>query len=198
MSSAHCSIEKEIATKKVNSLTLFSMMQDCYHYCTARTRWAHAVTLQWSPQRHHCWPFWVLSRNSGEGDHGLTLSSTRTAVLLLQHVCTRTVWHHSHSQPRHQLTSQFKAGQQINLVMTQVNWLLSRLTSFKASFKTSQVVNWAITYNVCTSIGKWIELIILYFHRVEILHYIMLHIVVIFKLSTYLFRMELPLLSVIM
>ena len=33
---------KEITTKKVNSLTLSSMMQDCYHYCTARTRQAQS------------------------------------------------------------------------------------------------------------------------------------------------------------
>ena len=36
-----CSL-KEITTKKVNSLTLSSMMQDCYRYCTARTRQAQS------------------------------------------------------------------------------------------------------------------------------------------------------------
>ena len=33
---------KEITTKKVNSLTLSSMMQDCYRYCTAHIHQAHS------------------------------------------------------------------------------------------------------------------------------------------------------------
>ena len=53
-------------------------------------------------------------------------------------------------------------------------------------------------YSICTSIGKCIEFIILYFHSMDRLHFILLHLVIIFKLSGYLFRMELLLLSVIM
>ena len=35
-------LKKEITMKKVNSLTLSSMIQDCYRYCTARTQQAQS------------------------------------------------------------------------------------------------------------------------------------------------------------
>ena len=98
-----------VTTKMVNSLTLSSMMQDCYRYFTACTWRANSCPPTISTRRH-CWLFWMLSQSSGEWDHGLALSSTRTAVLLLQHIYTHVVWHHSQSQPWRQLTSQFWSG----------------------------------------------------------------------------------------
>ena len=92
--------------KKVNCLTLSSMMQDCYRYCTAHTRRAHSPSDDlYKGAIADC--FECLSQTSGEGDHRLALLSIRTAVLLLQHIYTHTVWNRSSSQSWRQLTSRF-------------------------------------------------------------------------------------------
>ena len=104
---------------------------------------AGSVTLWKSPQRCHWWLFQVLSQSSGEGDHSLALSSTRTAVLFLQHVCIHAlalcgiVLTLSHSASCRTLS--FKAGLQVYLVMNlhdqpafkPVDWLQSRQPASK-------------------------------------------------------------------
>ena len=88
MCSAHFSLEEGDHNEEGKHLNfiqhdagLLSMLYSSYAVGSA--------TLQQSLQRHHCAGlFQVISRGSGERDHILALSSTRTAALLLQHVYT--------------------------------------------------------------------------------------------------------------
>ena len=83
----------------------------------------------------------MLSQSSGEGDHGLALSSTRTAVLLLQPVYTRAV-----------RVASFSLSAMTPADLSILKWVSFSHESGQpaskpaAGFKASQVANQAITY----------------------------------------------------
>ena len=84
-------------------------MQDYYRYCTAHTQQA-----QYSPTLSTKVPLLMfrvlvvlIKETIAKMINSLTLSSTRTAVRLLQHVYTQAICHHSRSLPKCQLTFHF-------------------------------------------------------------------------------------------
>ena len=107
MCSACCSVEKGDNNKEGKQLNFIQHDAGLLSlYCTARTRKAQSPTTISTKAPVPT----ALSAKSKfwRRRPWLSFIKPRTAVLLLQHVYTHTVWHHSRSQP--QLTSQFRSG----------------------------------------------------------------------------------------